>query len=622
MSPRVLTAGAALTVLTILFAIPLSTAPATSALDLGPDTRLFLWTLAWDAHALASAPFAIFDANIFYPEPRTLAYSEHQIGSALIASPIIYLTNDPLLAMNLVLLLSCMLSGVGAFVLARELGLSSPAAWLCAVIFAFSPPRFFRLGQLHLATVQWIPFCLALVHRYAKGGSRRHIIGAALLFTLQAWSGGQSGLFLATAVVGLGAYLVATGHFRPPKCWKRDFAYASVIVLALNVPLALPYLTVRGELGLERTIDEALVWSPNIESFVASPTHAHRLARQALGWDPRVSEQAKAFLFPGLMPLVMCALAFVARKRVASAPKLSAVHVLDALILTGVAIAVIIEAAGGVRIGPLSASSGGRALVLVGALLCVRIALDRRSRPGKGLRAHWTAWAEARMGVPASFYVALLVFSVWASLGPRYGLYEALYNVVPGFDFIRVPSRLTLLSVLAIAVLAGFGIESWTRGRRLLPYLLSAITLAELAAFPLDAPAYAVTISAMDTWLSEHDAQGAVAVFPIPDPREDVASARSHSSYMLSSTVHFRSLVNGYSGFIPESHRELYLVLTRFPSDDGAASLRALGTRFVVFHRSGYDDTEWRRIEESAVQFGMVRRASFPEGLVFELQPR
>ena len=112
MLARLLAIALVFFVLTSVFALPLSLHPASEALDLGPDTRLFLWTLGWDVHALVRQPLAIFDANIFYPESRTLAYSEHQIGSALFAAPVIAVTGNPLLAMNLVVLFSCALSGL------------------------------------------------------------------------------------------------------------------------------------------------------------------------------------------------------------------------------------------------------------------------------------------------------------------------------------------------------------------------------------------------------------------------------------------------------------------------------------------------------------------------------
>ena len=54
---------------------------------MSPDTQLFIWTLAWDTHAVIHQPFAIFDSNIYYPERRTLAYSENLLGSTIVAAP-------------------------------------------------------------------------------------------------------------------------------------------------------------------------------------------------------------------------------------------------------------------------------------------------------------------------------------------------------------------------------------------------------------------------------------------------------------------------------------------------------------------------------------------------------
>jgi len=158
--------------LTLVLAAPLSLSPATHALPLSADTRLFLWTISWDVEALLHHPLSLFDANIFFPEPRTLAYSEHLLGSAVLGAPALLATGNPVLALNVIVLLSCVLCGLGAYVLARELGASVPAALAAGVIFAFGPPRFVRLAQVHLATVQWIPFGLAFLHRYSSGARR------------------------------------------------------------------------------------------------------------------------------------------------------------------------------------------------------------------------------------------------------------------------------------------------------------------------------------------------------------------------------------------------------------------------------------------------------------------
>ncbi|MFQ5792019.1 MAG: hypothetical protein ACE5JI_16225, partial [Acidobacteriota bacterium] len=125
------------TALTALLAYPLSLDPGRLGFDLGADTRLFVWTLAWDTHAIMQQPLSLFDANIFYPEGLTLAYSEHQLGSALLASPWLAAGGNPLLAMNLVLLFSCIGAGAGTYYLARRLGTGPLGAVAAGIIFAF-----------------------------------------------------------------------------------------------------------------------------------------------------------------------------------------------------------------------------------------------------------------------------------------------------------------------------------------------------------------------------------------------------------------------------------------------------------------------------------------------------
>ena len=98
------------TALTVVLAYPLSIRPADSVMSAAPDTDYFLWALSWDVHALTHQPLSPFEANIDYPEHRTLAYSENLIGSAPLAAPILWLTGNAVLAMNLIVLASGVLA--------------------------------------------------------------------------------------------------------------------------------------------------------------------------------------------------------------------------------------------------------------------------------------------------------------------------------------------------------------------------------------------------------------------------------------------------------------------------------------------------------------------------------
>ena len=61
------------------------------------DPLMVTWVLAWVAHQLPRAPAHLFDANIFYPERNTLAYSETLLVPGIVAAPLHWLGVAPIL---------------------------------------------------------------------------------------------------------------------------------------------------------------------------------------------------------------------------------------------------------------------------------------------------------------------------------------------------------------------------------------------------------------------------------------------------------------------------------------------------------------------------------------------
>jgi hypothetical protein len=529
--------------LTAVLTFPLSLEPGTRVLPLSADTRLFLWTLSWDVHALLHRPLRLFDANIFHPEPRTLAYSEHLVGSALVGAPFLLATDNPVLALNVVVLLSCVLSGAGTFLLARQLGISTAGAFVAGVIFAFAPPRFTRLAQLHLATVQWIPFCLAFVHAYLKGRRRRDLLVAIFFFTLQSVTSGHGGLFLFLALLTLGLLLVVRRALPPVRTLVRDVGVAGIMLLALNLPFLVPYFRVQHELGLRRTIGAVYDWVPNAASFLASPTHVDQALLSLVPSLERAVTDAKAYMFPGWLTLL-----------------------------------------------------------LMGALLVRRTTREQATRD--------------TTGVGLGFYALLAGLSLWASLGPPFGLYTLLYRLLPGFDLIRVPSRLAILTLLAFAVLAGAGATRLlerlpTRSRSWGGAVLVLLVVAEFAAFPLKAPAYAIEVGEVDRWVAAQPKPFVVAELPVAPPSDAVGSARHNSHYMLHSMLHWQPTVNGYSGFLPPRHEMLFDQLTRFPDEGSVRALEGLGVNYLVMHRGEFGEERFGKAVADA-------QGLFPTRLILE----
>ncbi len=100
--------------------------PSRIAPDLGDPVRT-AWEVAWVGHAMLHNPLHLFDANAFYPHPNSLAFSDSLLGygpagffgSGTVAALVRY---------NLLFLFAWSLCFVGAYLLARELGLGRLAA--------------------------------------------------------------------------------------------------------------------------------------------------------------------------------------------------------------------------------------------------------------------------------------------------------------------------------------------------------------------------------------------------------------------------------------------------------------------------------------------------------------
>ena len=600
--------------LTVVMAYPLSVRPASTLQSADPDTELFIWTLAWDAHAFLHQPLAIFDANIYYPERRTLAYSENLIGSAFIAAPILWLTGNPVLALNSVMLLSAVFCGLGAYVLGRRLGMGHAAAIVCGLIFAFSPARFLRIYQVHLTTVQWMPFALASLHTYLDGGRRRDLRLAAAFFTLQALTSGHGAVFLVVAVVCLLAYRTALGEPIALTARLRDLGVSGALLFVPTVLVWLPYRRVQVEMGLRRTLDN---WAPSPESFLASPTHVQTFLLSLVP-DARINENASSFLFPGFLPLLLAALAILPERPgpLPESPVRSTSWRRLAILLEGaavmsVAIATMVALSGPIRVrfGSLllfSARDSLRPLFVAGIFLASRLAVAPRvpidaARRLRGARDAWRRWANAHRRDVTVFYALLTLVAFLLAAGPPIGLWPLVYWL-PGMNFIRVPSRFMILVVLGLAVLAGMAVERWTQRvgasrQWLVATALGALLVAEFAVAPLFSVPYRVQIPAADRWLAGQPPPFAVAEVPVK------RSERYQTVYMLHSMTHWQKTVHGYSGMRPQRHEQLYRELTQFPDDQSLTSLAQFGVTYIVVHSDQYPPEEWAAVEQRLKQF-------------------
>ena len=530
---RLVLVSAAYAVLTFLMAYPLSGSPGTTVVVDAPDTHVYIWTIAWDVYAFLHQPLRIFDANIYHPFPLTLAFSENLIGSAFFAAPFIWLTGNMVLGMNMAALVTCVLCGVGGYVLARSLQLRPGAAFLCGLVYAFAPPRFFKLGQLHTTAVQFIPFTMAFLHLYFDRGHRKYLRLAVGSFTLQALSSGHGAAFTAVAIVLLIAWRTLFGQPLAMRQWLRDFGVAGAYLIAPSIWMLLPYRIVKEQGGLRwgYTAD-ALA---DADDFLASPTRLHTYLQREWLNTPTLNDTAIAFLFPGILVMIMAAIAIAVWR-------------------------------------PRS-------------------------------REDW------RMQ-PTGFYTLLGAATALMLAPPPLGIWRFVYWL-PGFNFIRVPPRFILVTVMCLGVLLAAAFERMTRTasaatRTAAAAIVAALLLGEYFSYPFPAVPYSIEVPAADRWLDTQPKPFVVAEIPVPSRGNWGAHERMQSNAMLHATAHWQKTIHGYSSMRRPLHDRVYVELTAFPDRRSIDNLRELGVNYVVVHTDYYrSQDQWREVES--------RLPAFPE---------
>jgi hypothetical protein len=96
--------------LAVIHTWPLASRPGLYTRVDNADYILNVWAVDWVARTLPTDPVHLFDANIFHPAPRTLAYSEPLILQGALAMPAYWLGLDAVTTFNLVLIAGFALS--------------------------------------------------------------------------------------------------------------------------------------------------------------------------------------------------------------------------------------------------------------------------------------------------------------------------------------------------------------------------------------------------------------------------------------------------------------------------------------------------------------------------------
>ncbi len=500
--------------------------PSRIAPDLGDPVRT-AWEVAWVGHAMLHHPLHLFDANTFYPHPLSLAFSDSLLGygpAAFFGSG----TVAALVRYNLLFLFAWSLCFVGAYLLARELGLRRVGGAAAGIAFAYAPYRVTEAGHLHVISSGGLPLALFLLLRGYRRSSPWLVLAGWLVSAWQVSLGFTLGLQYCYLLLVLGLLVLVywwrgrltaggASAAQEPRARgaliPRRLLVVSVVGVAALGAVAIyqanPYLQVANDYPTaKRTLKEVKNYSSGPAALLSASTENRVWSGATSSMRAKVHSKNEDVFFPGGLILVLA--------------------------LIGLA-----------GVGGSLYTRNLRLGLAAGVLTCSVLAM------GVGLTG---------AGYP----------------------YRLLYNYAPGWDGVRVPGRIFTLGTLFYALLAGAGaqllvsrIGPWgeRHSLRALPALLGAVLLVGLLGEGAGHLGHPVV------------PQPAKAEVGLPGPLLDLPTdGAADRVWQYFSTNGFYKIPVGNSTFDIASVDDLRGGMSGFPDRASVEKLRYYGIRTVVLH--------------------------------------
>lgn len=510
------------------------------------DGRLLAWTVSWDLNKLLTDPLNLYNANIFYPNQSTLTYSEHFLGGSILALPVYILSGgNPTASFNFLMILGFILNAFSAYVLIKHLTKSKLAAFIGAVIFGYCSYRIINYAHLQNSLVFYIPFLTYFVIRYFENKRRLFLIGAGLSLLGMSLTSWYHMIFIWLLFALLLFYYLIKKQFT-----KRDFINFGILIgvnLLIILPFALPYFEFNKQNQSAYTINDLKTYSADIGGYLLPPPNTV-VGGEVLPFFRIDKERwSENMNFIGFIALILSI------------------------------------------IGILSFRNSKNEF---------QISVDKSK---------------------IKYVLMALVFFIF-SLGPFLHIadqvtriplvYWLVYNLLPPIRFIRVTARFATVFYMFIGILAGFGMVKILNRFKSKKFavvfsgLLVCVILFEYYPYNRFYDLYDTSKTPeVYNYIKDNNDVKALIEMPINVGPFDT------TQYVYYSGIHFKPIVNGYSGFEPKDHQFNKYLFENFTNTLGFLKLKQLGVTHLLIN-PGFEynlDSNLYKLEKEAEGYRLYK---------------
>lgn len=500
------------------------------------DTYLISWVWDWEWHALTTDPLNFFNANIFAPFEKTLAYTETMLGTAIFAWPIKLLSgNNIALTYNLVVLLTFAINGLGMYLLAFYLTKNRWGSVIASIIYAFAPFKLLHsIEHLHL-TGMWLPYFFLCLHKFFKNPNWKNIISTFVFILLIFLTGFHYFIFLPIVILIFSIIYFIRCKYAIGKKALLKVALASITFILIVAPILIPYFQLKKNYNQTRSAETIDFHTPGIADHFISP-----------------------FLYSLFYKLDE------------PGSKNTAMH-LEMLVSPGVFVYILFA-------------------------VSLYFVFKYRKKFFKDSKEHWIYLILAVV----AFITSLGYHIKWTHSGKplTIGLYALLYYL-PGFSGIRSVGRYVVFTLLSMSALIAYGFKIIFEKNSIyykkifivsvtIVFLFVEFSLLAPAMF-LDAPKD-VSRDPFYVWVSQQPSGNIYLHMPIGV--QDETFVNYDIEYLFNSRHYHEKIVNGYSGHFSPGYEELWRGLKDFDPSEDMESIKRFKTNYLVIHFDRFANKE------------------------------
>lgn len=522
--------------------LPASAHPGINAIN-AVDPLFYAWNLMHNYQSVLHGFTNLLNANIFYPEGNTLAFSDTLYGQTIFAFPIIALTGNPLLAENIVVFLSFPLSALAMYFLTRHLTKHTAASLVAGLFYAFSMPRLAQIGHISMISSQWLPLFVLFFIRFLE--NRQSKLREGLLAFLFFFLALLSSIYFAVFCIVIGIIIAVFGiswekssdRFTLIRDRLKTIALMAVpCIILLGISLY-PYFRLAVEHPeIKRTLQDA-------SFFKAYPADYLSVLPQSFiahaGLPTNINEHA---LYPTLTVFVLA--------------------------LAGVV---------------LSLKKKTKYMPLFVVIVAVSFLLSL----GPDQEFHTGNWSSGSIQLPYTWLYNTLPFIRIIRVPARFSIFVILgLSALAGMGLSQLEKRMKAPALLSGIAALLFLAEIWQTGT---PFVHVAVPPA---------------IPDVYAWLSGQPDSIIIAEVPFrplfsgksieeqlyrtydQNSEDGVYTLEAYRTYF--SAFHRKRMLNGYSGFFPDAYNAAAHELQTFPSNDALYILHSRNVKYVILHAWQY----------------------------------